>query len=464
MTYHEQPLRNSCILKIRQINDEYERCAGKRKTYYVLTFGCQMNAHDSEKLEGMLIEMGYVKADDWREADFVLHNTCCIRENAENKIYGSLGFFKRLKQTRPDVKIGLCGCMMQQDGVIEKIKKTYNCVDIIFGTFNLHRFPELLLANLETGNLIVDIWKEHSEADEDLPTERAYKHKAAINIMYGCNNFCSYCIVPYVRGRERSREPEEILREAAALVADGAKEILFLGQNVNSYAYGFANLLREASKLPGLLRIRFMTSHPKDLSDALIETIRDCDTICRHIHLPLQSGSTSVLGAMNRGYSKEDYLGLIEKIRREIPDVSITTDIIVGFPGETEEDFNDTLDAVQKADFSSAFTFLYSKREGTPAAQMPEVDADAVKSRFSRLMDMIKPRMYESNRKLIGKRMFVLADEVSKNNEDLLTGRADGNMPVHFKADKSLIGEMLEIEIIDCKTFYLLGRVLEWPN
>ena len=457
--HREQSLRNSCIQKIRQINDEYESREGRRRTYFVLTFGCQMNVHDSEKIEGMLIELGYAKANDWREADFVLHNTCCIRENAENKVYGSLGYFKRMKQTRPDVKVGLCGCMMQQDGVIEKIKKTYDCVDIIFGTFNLHRFPELLLANLETGSMIVDIWKEHAEADEDLPTLREYQHKAAINIMYGCDNFCSYCIVPYVRGRERSREPVEILREAAALVADGAKEILFLGQNVNSYAYGFAELLREADKIPGLERIRFMTSHPKDLSSELIDAIRDCKTVCRHIHLPIQSGSTSILNAMNRGYSKESYLTLIEKIRREIPDVSITTDIIVGFPGETEEDFEETLDAVRKADFSSAFTFIYSKREGTPAAQLPEVDAEAVKDRFARLMDMLKPRMYEINRSYIGKRLRVLADEVSKNNEELLTGRADGSMPVHFKADKSLIGEMLEIEILDCKTFYLIGRV-----
>ncbi len=453
------------IEKIREKNDiEYSR-TGKKLLMYQATFGCQMNAHDSEKIKGILIEMGYESTEKEKDADIIIYNTCCVRENAENKVYGNLGFLKHMKKEKPNLKIVLCGCMMQQDTVIEKIKSTYKHVDIIFGTFNLHRFPELLYTNMESGGTIIDVWEEHGEIVEDLPVIREFKFKSSVNIMYGCNNFCSYCIVPYVRGRERSREPEEIIQEIENLVADGVKEVTLLGQNVNSYGLGlknettFAELLIRINRIEGLKRIRFMTSHPKDLSEELIYAMRDCEKVCNHLHLPVQAGSNNLLNKMNRKYTIEQYLDLVEKIKKEIPNIAITTDIIVGFPGETEEDFLQLLDVVKKVQFAGAFTFIYSIRTGTPAANMEnQIPHDIVKERFNRLLDVLNPIIYDANKKHIGQTLNILAEEVNKQDNTLLTGRSEDNSIVHFRGSESLIGDICKVKITDCKTFYLMGE------
>lgn len=429
------------------------------------TFGCQMNAHDSEKISGMLKEMGYTEVEDEKNADFIIYNTCCVRENAENKVYGNLGFLKHQKEINPHMKIALCGCMMQQSNVIETIRKKYRHVDIVFGTFNLYKLPELMYRNIETNSTIFDIWDKHGEIIEDLPSIRKHKFKASVNIMFGCNNFCSYCIVPYVRGRERSRASQDIIKEIKALVADGVKEITLLGQNVNSYGKNleenitFAGLLRKVNEIEGLERIRFMTSHPKDLSDELIMAMKECDKVCHHIHLPFQAGNNEILKNMNRRYTKEHYLELVDKIRSEIPDIAITTDILIGFPGEDSEKIEDTIDVVKKARFSGAFTFIYSKRTGTPAAVMEnQVDEKTVKENFNRVLEALNPIILEINKEKLGKTYKVLADDVSANDPSFITGRLEDNSLVHFKGDKSLIGEIIDVKITDCKTFYLIGE------
>ena len=350
---------------------------GRPLTCGVFTFGCQMNARDSEKLEGILRTAGYEAADS-EDADFVIFNTCTVRDNANQRVYGRLGELKGRKRRNPSMKIALCGCMMQESSVIEKIRTSYPFVDLIFGTHNIYKFAELLYHSLETEGMLIDIWKDTDRIVENLPVERKYPFKSGINIMFGCNNFCSYCIVPYVRGRERSREPEDIIREIKELTADGVVEVMLLGQNVNSYGKNlnhsmtFAELLQEVEKIEGLRRIRFMTSHPKDLSDELIQVMKNSQKICRHLHLPLQSGSSRILQRMNRRYTKEQYVDLAMKIRSQIPDIAITTDIIVGFPGETPEDLEETIDVVRTVKFDNAFTFIYSKRTGTPAAAMED--------------------------------------------------------------------------------------------
>lgn len=429
------------------------------------TFGCQMNAHDSEKISGMLKEMGYTEVEDEKNADFIIYNTCCVRENAENKVYGNLGFLKHQKEINPHMKIALCGCMMQQSNVIETIRKKYRHVDIVFGTFNLYKLPELMYRNIETNSTIFDIWDKHGEIIEDLPSIRKHKFKASVNIMFGCNNFCSYCIVPYVRGRERSRASQDIIKEIKVLVADGVKEITLLGQNVNSYGKNleenitFAGLLRKVNEIEGLERIRFMTSHPKDLSDELIMAMKECDKVCHHIHLPFQAGNNEILKNMNRRYTKEHYLELVDKIRSEIPDIAITTDILIGFPGEDSEKIEDTIDVVKKARFSGAFTFIYSKRTGTPAAVMEnQVDEKTVKENFNRVLEALNPIILEINKEKLGKTYKVLADDVSANDPSFITGRLEDNSLVHFKGDKSLIGEIIDVKITDCKTFYLIGE------
>ncbi len=445
--------------------EKIKRTVGDGQKFLVQTFGCQMNAHDSEKIIGMLTQMGYTQADVEKDADIIVYNTCCVRENAENRVYGNLGYLKHMKAAKPSLKIVLCGCMMQQSTVIEKIKKAYRHVDAIFGTFNLYRLPQILYTCIETGEQIIDIWEDYKEIVEDLPSIRSFKFKAGVNIMYGCNNFCSYCIVPYVRGRERSREAADIIGEIKGLAADGVKEVMLLGQNVNSYGRGltepksFAELLRDVNAIDGIERIRFMTSHPKDLSDALIEAIRDCDKVCKHIHLPVQSGSTRLLTAMNRKYTKEQYLDLIKRIKTAIPDIAVTTDIIVGFPGETDEDFNDTLDVVREAGFSSAFTFIYSERTGTPAAQFTDkVPQDVVNERFNRLLEALNATVLEINTSLVGKTLPVLAEDVNPRDETLLAGRLENNTLVHFAGDKNLVGCITDVKITGCKTFYLTGE------
>lgn len=455
------------INKVCEANKIFEKENGRRKKMFISTFGCQMNAHDSEKIYGMLEKMNYEPAQEEKDADFIIYNTCCVRENAENKVYGNLGYLKHTKKLNPHLKIALCGCMMQQPTVLETIRKTYKHVDIVFGTFNLYKLPELIYINMETNAPVFDIWEKHGEIVEDLPTVRKYKFKASVNIMFGCNNFCSYCIVPYVRGRERSREPQDIIREITCLVNDGVKEVTLLGQNVNSYGknlenpVSFAQLLRMVNEIEGLERIRFMTSHPKDLSDELIYAMRDCDKVCNHIHLPFQAGSNSILEKMNRRYTKEHYLALVDKLKAEIPDIALTTDILMGFPGETPQDVDDTIDVVKKVRFSGAFTFIYSKRTGTPAATMDnQVPEEQVKVQFNRVLDAVNPIIYELNCQKVDKVYKVLAEDVSDNNPEFITGRTEDNSLVHFKADKSVIGEIVNVKITECKTFYLTGEII----
>ncbi|MCL2350283.1 MAG: tRNA (N6-isopentenyl adenosine(37)-C2)-methylthiotransferase MiaB, partial [Defluviitaleaceae bacterium] len=413
----------------------------KDKKAAVVTHGCQMNARDSEKLAGMLAQTVYDIIDEQQDADLVVFNTCCVRENAENKLYGNLGNLKERKKANPDFKIVLCGCMMQQDIVVERVRTTFNYVDVIFGTHNIYRFPELLRSHFESGSIIIDIWEDAKEIVEDLPSLREYPFKAGVNIMYGCDNFCTYCIVPYVRGRERNRKPEDILQEVRELAADGVSEIMLLGQNVNSYAGGisFAELLKMVNDVEGIQRIRFTSNHPKDITDDVIFAMRDLPKVCKQLHLPFQAGSDRMLYAMNRGHTKQWYLDLVEKVRREVPGVAITTDIMVGFPGETEEDFLDTLDIVQKARFAGAFTFIYSRRHGTPADHMEnQVDADIVKDRFNRLVAQTNAMTAELGAEKISKTRRVLVEGVGKGGT--MNGRDDGGGLVHFEGCESMIG------------------------
>ena len=460
----------------KQLVKEREEAYGRKLTAHVETFGCQMNARDSEKLRGILDTIGYVQVDT-EEADFVIYNTCTVRENANNKVYGRLGTLGGYKKKHPKMMIALCGCMIQEEHVVERLKKEFRFVNLVFGTHNIFKFAELVVRALTEEKMVVDIWEGTTEIVEDLPIERKYSFKSGVNIMFGCNNFCSYCIVPYVRGRERSREPKDIIREIERLVADGVVEVMLLGQNVNSYGKNleqpvtFAELLQEIEKIDGLERIRFMTSHPKDLSDELIEVMARSKKICKHMHLPLQSGSSRILKKMNRHYDKEQYLTLVEKLRAAIPDIAITTDIIVGFPGETKEDALETLDVVQKVRYDSAFTFIYSKRSGTPAAEMedqvPEVE---VKENFDMILKEVQHIAAEKAKELEGAIQPVLVEQVNEHDSTLLTGRLSNNSVVHFKAvaesvsgsdlaDTTLIGKIVDVKLVECKGFYYLGEV-----
>ena len=425
----------------------------------VNTFGCQMNAKDSEKLCGILKKAGYELTDD-EDADFVLYNTCTVREHAAQRVYGRLGVLKSKAERDPDTVVCVCGCMMQQGEVVEKIKSSYRHVNIIFGTHNIYKLAELLFLHLCDGSVQIEVMEKAEDIVEDLPAKRAYKFKSGVNIMYGCNNFCSYCIVPYVRGRERSRKPSDVLSEIRALSDDGVIEVMLLGQNVNSYEYDFPALLKEAAAVKGIERVRFMTSHPKDLSDELIDVIKNEPKICRHIHLPLQSGSSRILKAMNRHYDKEDYLRLADKIRSEIPDVSITTDIIVGFPGETDEDFEDTLDVVNKVKFDSAYTFIYSKRSGTRAALMEgQIPKEVCDERFGRLLDLITFYSAQQTLKYEGQIKSALVEEENKKEEGFVTGRLSNNSVVHFPASKDLIGTIVNVKLDKAKGFYYIGSL-----
>lgn len=436
------------------------------KFYFIETWGCQMNEEDSEKLSGMLNNLGYVSSKKREDADIIIFNTCCVRENAELKVYGNLGELKKLKKMKKDLIVAVCGCMMQQSGVAQKLIKRYPFVDIIFGTYNAYKFPEYLNRCIQEEKSIIEIFDKEEKIVEGIPVDRLCSVKAFVTVMYGCNNFCTYCIVPYVRGRERSREARDIIDEIRRLAEDGVKEIMLLGQNVNSYGktldenISFARLLCMAAEVDGIERIRFMTSHPKDLSDELIYAIRDNEKICKYIHLPFQAGSTSVLERMNRRYTKEKYLEKIEKIKKEIPDIAITTDIIVGFPGETDEDFEDTLDIVRKVRFNGAFTFIYSKRTGTPAAAMEDqIDEKTVKTRFNRLLEILNPIVFEKSHAHVGKTYAVIAEDTSGSDERFLTGRTDDNSLVHFEAPRDYIGKTVNVKITGCKTFYLIGEI-----
>ncbi|MDO4344421.1 MAG: tRNA (N6-isopentenyl adenosine(37)-C2)-methylthiotransferase MiaB [Eubacteriales bacterium] len=464
----EEPQRQYYFIKkCRALVKRMEQEAGRPLTASTVTFGCQMNARDSEKLAGILEEVGY-RMVEGEDADFVIYNTCTVRENANMRVYGRLGVLGNKKKKNPHMLIALCGCMMQEPQVVEKIRKSYRFVDLVFGTHNIYKFAELLAERLSGSGMIVDIWKDTDKIVENLPLQRKYAFKSGVNIMFGCNNFCSYCIVPYVRGRERSRSPRKIVREIERLVDDGVVEVMLLGQNVNSYGKNleepvtFAQLLREVEKIEGLKRIRFMTSHPKDLSDELIEVMAASEKICRHMHLPLQSGSSRILKIMNRRYTKEQYLKLVEKLRKAIPDISLTTDIIVGFPGETEEDFEETLDVVRKARYDSAFTFIYSKRTGTPAAAMEDqIPEDVVKNRFDRLLALVQEISKEMAGRLTGRVMPVLAEEVNGQDASLITGRLSNNLLVHFPGDQSFIGKIVNVRLKECKGFYYMGELTD---
>lgn len=452
--------------KCRQWAEKETLRAGHPLTMSVQTLGCQMNARDSEKMTAILEYIGYEETDG-PVADFVLYNTCTVRENANLKIYGRLGYLKNYKKKNPAMKIALCGCMMQEPDEVEKIRKSYSFVDLVFGTHNIYKLAELLYTQIQSESRVMDVWEEAKEIVEDLPGKRKYPFKTGVNIMFGCNNFCSYCIVPYVRGRERSREPEDILNEIRGLAADGVVEIMLLGQNVNSYGktlenpMSFAELLRKVNEIEGLQRIRFMTSHPKDLSDELIEAMRDCDKVCAHLHLPLQSGSSAILEKMNRKYTKEKYLGLVEKIKAAMPELSLTTDIIVGFPGETEEDFEETLDVVRKVRYDSAYTFIYSKRTGTPAAAMEnQVPEEVVKERFSRLLKEVQSISAEITDSRVGQIVPVLMEEVNEQDDKLITGRLSNNAVVHVPGDISMIGKIFPVRLNESKGFYYMGQVM----
>jgi len=454
--------------KARQYVQAEKERLGRDPVAVITTFGCQMNARDSEKLVGVLEQIGYVEGQKEEEADFVIFNTCTIRENANLKVYGRLGRLNQVKQRNPHMLIGLCGCMMQEPEVVEKLKKSYRFIDFIFGTYNIFKFAELIVTRFESPQMVIDIWKDTDQIVEDLPVERKYRFKSGVNIMFGCNNFCTYCIVPYVRGRERSRNPRDILREIEELAADGVVEIMLLGQNVNSYGktldepMTFAQLLIEVEKIEGLERIRFMTSHPKDLSDELIEVMKHSNKICRHLHLPVQSGSSSILRKMNRQYTKESYLELVGKIKTAIPEMSLTTDIIVGFPGETEADFQETMEVVRQVRYDSAFTFIYSKRTGTPAAVMEEQVSEAeIKDRFDRLLKEVQAISAETCGKYDGMIQEVLVECQNEHDNALVTGRMSNNLLVHFPGDENLIGKLVNVMLTECKGFYYIGERTE---
>ncbi len=464
----EEPARQYYYMaKCRELVREFELKNARRPTAFTQTFGCQMNARDSEKLSGILRSAGFAEADS-EEADFVIYNTCTVRDNANQRVFGRLGVLNGCKKKNPQMKVALCGCMMQEDLVIRKMQKSYSFVDLVFGTHNLYKFAELLYRCYTEKGMLVDIWKDTDKIVEDLPVERKYPFKSGVNIMFGCNNFCSYCIVPYVRGRERSRAPEEILREIRTLAADGVKEVMLLGQNVNSYGkepkgtefMTFPELLREVEKVEGIERIRFMTSHPKDLSDELIQVMKESKKICRHLHLPLQSGSTRILERMNRRYTKDSYLALAEKIRREIPDISLTTDIIVGFPGETGEDAEDTIDVIRKVQFDNAFTFVYSRRTGTPAAVMEQVPEDKVRENFDRILACVQETARERVKRFEGQTLPVLVEEINEQDASFVTGRLSNNTVVHFAGDGSLIGRIVDVKLKRCEGFYYIGELM----
>lgn len=450
--------QNEYIQKVAYLNKD------KNLKYNIQTMGCQLNENDSEKLSGMLSQMGYIQTDNQKEADIIIFNTCCIRENAEEAVFGKLGETKKLKSNNGTI-IAIGGCMTQEPHIVEKIKKSYSFVDIVFGTHTLHKFPEDLYKVLIENKKIKDVLDIDGEVYEGLPVKREDKTKANVTIMYGCNNYCTYCIVPYVRGRERSRLPEDILKEVKELVNEGYKEITLLGQNVNSYKgaenYNFANLLNDVAKIEGLERLKFISPHPKDFKDDVIEAIANNSNIARLIHLPLQSGSSNVLKLMNRKYTKEQFLNLVDKMREKIPDVAFSTDIIVGFPGETEEDFEETLDVVKKVKFEQVFMFIYSKRVGTPAAKMKNQVPEEVKhERFNRLKQLVEKQIALDNQKYIGTIQKIIVEGKSKNNENMLTGRTTTNKVVNFEGNECLTGKMADIKIVSEHMWYLKGEII----
>ncbi|MVX63199.1 tRNA (N6-isopentenyl adenosine(37)-C2)-methylthiotransferase MiaB [Clostridium chromiireducens] len=451
---------------IEKLNND--KISGETKYFFIQTYGCQMNEEDSEKLSGMLKRMGYESTEKRDEASIIIFNTCCVRENAENKVFGNLGALKKQKEKNPDLVIGICGCMMQQKGMADDILKRFPYVNVIFGTHNSYKFPEYLNRVKTEGVQIKEIIDKETEIVEGIPIDRKSDIKGFVTIMYGCNNFCTYCIVPYVRGRERSRKSDDIINEIKDMVANGYKEVTLLGQNVNSYGkeleekITFADLLRKVNEIEGLERIRFMTSHPKDLTLDVVYAIRDCDKVCEQIHLPVQSGSNRVLKEMNRHYTREQYLELAKEIRKQIPDVTFSTDLIVGFPGETEEDFSETLELAKEIRYDAAFTFIYSRRNHTPADKMENQISDEIKhERFNRLIEIVNTGIAKGNKEAEGKMYQVLVEGNSKNDESKLTGRTRNGRLVNFEGGKELIGELVDVRIVKANSFSLVGEVVK---
>ena len=469
-TKQEIEIQKEYIQKVQEI------IKNKKYKYSILTMGCQLNENDSEKLSGIVEKMGYTKVENPKEADLNIINTCCVRENAEDRLFGKLGELKKIKENNGSI-IAIGGCMMQEKHITNKIKESYPFVDILFGTHTLHKFPEDLYKALDEKNKIEDIIDIEGKIYEDIPIKRDSNIKASVTIMNGCNNFCTYCIVPYVRGRERSREPKAIIEEVKELAEQGYKEITLLGQNVNSYlrvekekninfeeyegVNSFATLLKAINKIEGIERIRFVSPHPKDFTDDVIDAIANCDKVCKLIHLPLQSGNTKVLKEMNRKYTKEQYLNLVEKMKAKISNLTLSTDIIVGFPGETEEEFKDTLDVVKKVKFEQVYMFIYSRRVGTPGDKMPNQILEEIKhKRFDRLKELVESQIEENNQKYIGTVQKVLVEGASKNNKDMLTGRTDSNKVVIFEGSKDLINKIIDLNIVSEHMWYLKGEIL----
>lgn len=456
------------MLRLKENNSIDYQKSGKYKHYFVMTLGCQQNVSDSEKLMGMLDEMGYIKTDNREEAEVIIINTCCVRENAELKLYGNIGAFKKLKQDNPGILLCICGCMMEQEHAVNTIKKKYKHVDLVFGTHNLYKFPELLERAMNEKYTLIDIMNTEGIIVEDMPVRREDKFKAWVTIMYGCNNFCSYCIVPYVRGRERSRKPEDIINEIKQLAADGCREITLLGQNVNSYgkdlelSIDFADLIRMVNDVEGIERIRFMTSHPKDISDKLIQTMSECKKVCEQLHLPFQAGSNSILKTMNRKYTKEGYLDKIEKVKKAIPRVALSTDVIVGFPGETDEDFEKTLEVMRQVEFDQAFMFIYSKRIGTPAAKMENQVVEEHKHKnFEKLVEVQNSISKKINDTYLNMTVEVLVEGFSKNDPTKFTGRSRTGKVINFSGQGDIIGQLVNVRITEVFSWFLNGEMLE---
>ncbi len=450
---------------VRQMADAYAIKHGTKPRFCIKTFGCQMNEHDSEKLNAMLVQMGYLATDVAEEAQIIIYNTCCVRENAELKVFGHLGSLKPLKLNNKDIFIAVCGCMMQQPHIVEQIKKTYSHVDLVFGTHNLHTFPRLLQQALNSDEILIEVWQNENSIVESMPVTRKKSLKAFVNIMYGCNNFCTFCIVPYTRGRERSRLPKDILKEVKQLIKDGVKEIMLLGQNVNSYGfdfveqYTFPQLLTDIDAIAEDCRIRFMTPHPKDLSPDLIDCLRDLPSVCEYIHLPVQAGSDGLLKHMNRKYTRQDYLDKVALLKQKVPNVAISTDIIIGFPGETEADVDALINLIEIVQYDSAFTFIYSRREGTPAAKMPnQIDEKIKHRRFDRMLKALNDMIIENNKKTIGQQHNVLV-EAKTRDQKYLMGRTRNNKVINFSGDETLIGQFVDVEITDAKNFSLYGKL-----
>ncbi len=461
-------LKNQAIMnQVRARNDDSVESLGRNLKAHIITYGCQMNEHDSEKLHAMLKNMGYEIVDSRENVDLIIFNTCCVRENAELKVFGNLGKLKKDKRKNADMIIAVCGCMMQQPHIVEEIKNKYAHVDIVFGTHNLHNFPTLLSEAYDQPNILVEVWDHEGEVIEGLESDRKYGLKAFVNVMYGCNNFCTYCIVPYTRGRERSREPEAILEEIRELVANGTKEVTLLGQNVNSYGktleekIDFSDLMRQVNEIEGIERIRFMTSHPKDISDRLIDAIAECENVCEYVHLPVQAGSNTLLERMNRKYTREHYLAIVKKLKEKVPGVTISTDMIVGFPGETDEEFRETLDLIEEVEFDSSFTFIYSVRKGTPAAEMEGQIDDALKhERFNEMLSKLNGIIKKKNERLKGQTVEVLVEGTTTKNDAILIGRTRGHQSVNFEGPKELIGQLVKVKITTPRSNSLLGELV----